>query len=223
MKFFIYILFLFSFFTYAESNLYEIKKVNIQGKDLTYREFSDNNIIDTEFELSKQQNIEVLYIFSYFCPSCYAFNDYSKIMEQKIKNKKNIRYEKIPFYTKGNKLLELNAKTFFYRKMFKFNSEFDNLIFDMVHEKKLYIDKEDTVRNLFIQYGNIKTEIFDSIETKNKIDYRLNRVNDMLNRLYIVTTPTIIIHKDGKRFLINASDAETPDNMFLLLSHLIDN
>ncbi len=223
MKFLTFLLFFISFFSFADSNLYKAKKVNLQGIDITYREYSSNNIIDTEFELNKEQNIEVLYIFSYFCTSCYAFNEYSKIMEQKILNKKNIRYEKIPFYVKGNKLLEINAKTFFYRKMFKFNSDFDNLIFDMIHEQNTYIDKEESIRNLFVQYGNVKSEEFDSKDVKNKIDYRLNRVNEMLNRLHIVTTPTIIVHKNGKRYLINASDTESPDNMFLVLSYLIDN
>lgn len=222
MKFIIYLFLLFSFFSQS-SEIYSIKKVNIQGKELIYREYSSQKIIDTEFELKDNQTIEVLYIFSYFCPSCYAFNDYSKIMEQKIKNKKNVRYEKIPFYVKNNKLLELNAKTFFYRKIFKFNSDFDNILFDLIHEKNLYIDKEETVRNLFVQYGNVDTKLFESLEVSKKIDYRLNRVDDLLKRLHIITTPTIIIHKDGKRFLINASDAETPDNMFLLLSYLIDN
>ncbi len=223
MKILTFLLCFISFFSFAESDLYKTKKVNLQGIDITYREYSSNKIIDTEFELNNEQNIEVLYVFSYFCTSCYAFNEYSKIMEQKISNKKNVRYEKIPFYVKGNKLLELNAKTFFYRKIFKFNSDFDNLIFDMIHEQNFYIDKDESIRNLFVQYGNIKSEEFDSIDIKNKIDYRLNRVNEMLNRLHIITTPTIIIHKNGKRYLINASDTQSPDNMFLVLSYLIDN
>lgn len=223
MKFLIIFLLFISSFSYANSNLYISKKINLQGNDITYREYSSNEVIDSEFELNQNQDTEILYVFSYFCSSCYAFNEYSKIMEQKISNKKNIRYEKIPFYVKGNKLLELNAKTFFYRKMFKFNSDFDNLIFDMIHEQNTYIDKEETLRNLFVQYGNVKSEYFDSKEVSEKINYRLHRVDDMLNRLHIVTTPTIIIHKKGKRYLINATDSGTPDNMFLVLSYLIDN
>ena len=78
------------------------------------------------------------------------------------------------------------------------------------------------MRYLFIKYADVKEEIINSNEYNYKIKYRLERTQSILNNLSIKTTPTLIVHKSGKRFMIDATTAETPENLLFTLFAIMD-
>lgn len=215
---FCFVLFLLSANSFAIN--YKLVEKEYKGKIVKYYEDDNKRIIDTMFKLKKEQDYEILYVFSYNCSTCYVFNDYEKQFEEYAKNNR-IRLEKLPLYLGKEDINKYSAQLFFTRKYLKFNKDFDSIIFDLVHIDNVSIQNEENLKNLFTKYAGIERSELDSDEYKVKMNYRLNRVIDILKELDISTTPTLIIHKNGKRFMIDATTAGTPDNLLFTLFAII--
>ncbi len=172
--------------------------------------------------MDKNQEIEVLYFFSYNCPSCFAFKDYFNQAEDFINKKKTIRLEKIPLFLEKESINYYNAKLYFLRKILGFNNEFDEIIFNMIHEQGISIQSNSDVEILFENYAQVEEKEMNKDINVKKLEYRLEKSREIAKNLKIISTPSIIIHKNGKRYLINASDSETPYNMLVTLIYILE-
>lgn len=218
----LFLITILSFNINAESFNYVKKQEIIKENKITYYVSDYENFHDTVFKMNKEQEFEVLYFFSYNCPSCFAFKDYFKQAENFINKKNNIRLEKIPLFIENDSINYYNAKLFFLRKMFGFNNEFDEIIFNMIHEEGISIQSDSDINILFENYALInQKEINEKLNNK-KLKYRLEKSKEIAKNLKVISTPSIIIHKNGKRYLINASDSETPYNMLVTLIYIIE-
>tara|TARA_Y100000034_G_scaffold25132_1_gene29510 strand:+ start:16566 stop:17252 length:687 start_codon:yes stop_codon:yes gene_type:complete len=213
---------LFSNLLNAKDFNYIKKQEIIKENKITYYVSDYEFYHDSIFEMDKNQEIEVLYFFSYNCPSCFAFKDYFNQAEDFINKKKTIRLEKIPLFLEKESINYYNAKLYFLRKILGFNNEFDEIIFNMIHEQGISIQSNSDVEILFENYAQVEEkEINKDINVK-KLEYRLKKSREIAKNLKIISTPSIIIHKNGKRYLINASDSETPYNMLVTLIYILE-
>lgn len=205
----------------AEDFNYIKKEETIKENKIVYYVSDSEYFHDTVFTLDKTQESEVLYFFSYNCPSCFAFKDYFKQAETFIKEQKNIRLEKIPLFLEKDSINYYNAKLFFLRKILGFNNQFDEIVFNMIHEQGISIQSEADISVLLENYALIEQKDINTELNNKKLNYRLEKSKEIAKELKIVSTPSIIIHKNGKRYLINASDSETPYNMLFTLIYIL--
>lgn len=207
---------------HAEDFNYIKKQEIIKGNKITYYVSDSKYFHDSVFNLEEEQEIEVLYFFSYNCPSCFAFKDYFKQAENFIKKKNKIRLEKIPLFMEKNSINYYNAKLFFLRKILGFKNNFDEIIFNMIHSQGISIQSELDIEVLLENYALIDKKEINKESNQQKLEYRLEKSKEIAKKLKITSTPSIIIHKNGRRYLINASDSETPYNMLVNLIYIIE-
>jgi protein-disulfide isomerase len=221
----IYKISLIIFFLINTINLnanYTKKTEIINGNKVIYSVSSKKELHDTIFKLGKNQDTEVIYFFSYNCPSCYAFKDYFEQAKDFITKKESIRLEKVPLFLEENTVNYYNAKLFFWKKILRFDKNFDHIIYDLIHKENISIQSEMDLNLLLKNYALINdSEIEDSNNIK-KLNYRMNKSKEIAKNIKVLNTPTIIIHKNGKRYLINATDAETPYNMLVSIIYILE-
>jgi hypothetical protein len=217
------LLILLSISNYSIADSYILKKEKYRNNIVSYYELDTKKIVDTTFSLKENQNTEIMYIFSYNCQSCYAMSEHINLFSKYVKKTKNIRFEKIPFLLENSSEIDkINAKIYFSRKIFKFNDDFDDIIFNFIHEKNVSIKNEEDFNLLMSNYLKISKEELNKKEYKEKIEYRLKRTSLILKEIKITTTPTTIIHKNGKRYKITADVAGSLDNYLLTIFAILD-
>ena len=91
----------------------------------------------------------------------------------------------------------------------------------MIHEQGISIQSEADISVLLENYALIEEKDINTELNNKKLNYRLEKSKEISKELKIVSTPSIIIHKNGKRYLINASDSETPYNMLFTLIYIL--
>jgi hypothetical protein len=200
---------------------YSLVEKEYKGSIIKYYQDNNKAIIDTSFKLKKDQEVEILYVFSYNCSTCYAFSEYVGFFED-FSSKNKIRFEKIPLYLGESEINKVSAKTYFTRKFLKFNNDFDSIIFDLIHINKVSIKTEEAMISLFTNFAEVDVKSIQSKEYNYKMNYRLNRVKSLLNELDISRTPTIIVHKSGKRFMIDATTAGSTRNLLLTIFAILE-
>lgn len=218
----ILILLLITFFSFNLQANYEKKQVIIDGNEIIYSESTSKYLHDSIFKLNEKQDTEILYFFSYNCTSCYAFKDYFIQAEDILKEKENVRIEKIPLFIEKDSISYYNAELFFWRKILKFNKDFDSIIFDLIHKEKVSIQSKKDIKRLLVNYALIEEEYINNPKNNLKLKYRLEKSQEIAKELKVATTPTIIIHKKGKRYIINATDSGKPFNMLLALLYILE-
>lgn len=204
------------------ANSFILKNENYKNKEIKYYEYNSKKIIESTFNLKENQNTEIIYIFSYNCQTCYIINEYMNEFHKYIKTQENVRYEKIPYYSGKNEIDKYNAEIFITRKFFKFNESFDDKIFDMIHIDKKSVKNEIDKNKLFKEYLKLNSEELNSIKYNETVKYMLLRIKNIIKDIKTETTPTIIIHKNGKRYLINADIAGDPDTFLLTIFAILD-
>ena len=218
----VFFLIIITFFTFNANAEYKKVEAIIDGNKLSYMESQKNYLIDSVFNMKEEQDTEILYFFSYNCSSCYAFKDYFRQAEDIINKKDNIRLEKIPLFIEENSINYYNAQLFFWRKILGFNRDFDSIIFDLIHKENISIQSEKDIKRLLTNYALTEEKDLKSNIKNVKLNYRMQMSNQIAKDLNVTTTPSIVIHKNGKRYIINATDAGTPFNMLLAIIYIID-
>ena len=92
----------------------------------------------------------------------------------------------------------------------------------MIHEQGISIQSNSDVEILFENYAQVEEKEMNKDINVKKLEYRLEKSREIAKNLKIISTPSIIIHKNGKRYLINASDSETPYNMLVTLIYILE-
>lgn len=206
----------------AEDFNYIKKQEIIKDTKMTYYVSDSKYLHDSVFNMDEDQEIEILYFFSYNCPSCFSFKDYFKQAELFVNEKNEIRLEKIPLFIERDSINYYNAKLFFLRKMLGFKNYFDDIIFNMIHNQGISIQSEEDINVLLENYALIDKKEINTEYNNKRLKYRLEKSKEIAEKLKITSTPSIVIHKNGKRYLINASDSENPYNMLVTLMYIIE-
>lgn len=202
---------------------YEKVNTKIGQTKITYFESNVKYIIDTEFNLKENQDTEVIYFFSYNCETCYIFQEYFMHGQKIILKNNKIKLKKIPLYENEKDINGIAAKIYFLRNILGFNSNFDDIMFELIHEKQIAVKSESDLNSLFLKYGKIEKEKMNSEEVQKKLKYRMLRTKEIIKNLEVTSTPTIIIHKKGKRYKITATSSGTPEKMLLSLFYILKN
>lgn len=168
---------------------------------------SNINIKYIELEKSKfygkenaKTDVQVLYFFSYGCPYCYDFENYTQHL---IRNKdENVSFKHIPISVIPS--WNEYTKAFHIAKSLKIDIRTD--IFKKVHLENEKILSKEQLSNYFFDKFNISYEEFNKRYESSFINYKIKK-EDKLADLYELTgTPSIVvIYKDGRTFKTSPS------------------
>ena len=158
--------------------------------------------------------IEVLEIFWYGCPHCYAFEPY---LQQWLSRKPdNVEFRLMPGILNNNWVP--HAKAYYVAEKLGILDKIHQQLFDAIHKDKRNIFSDDDVKEFFIKQGvdgNKFSEIYDSKELLEKLRQAFE-----LQRGYQVNgVPAVIIN--GK-YHTSPSMARSYDNLLKVMDYLVD-
>lgn len=172
---------------------------NTNNKTLDYYQYKEKK----DFVIKDDKDYQVLFFFSYSCPSCNYFKVFEPTMKEYFEEREDVSYYQIP--VQFFKSWQETAKIHFYLKNNNLEKE-SNLVYEHIHKKGKTIKNEEEAKS-FIQ-NNFKTN------TKNlfndaKIKKQLNGAIEIENYFNIDATPSIVvINKNKEAFLIKPSLSE---------------
>jgi thiol-disulfide isomerase/thioredoxin len=200
-------------FSFAEDITENIESTPVDGK-IAYEELgtlSDGFL----FSNSENTDFEVLYFFSYSCPSCFRF---SPILEEWKDNniKDNISFRSVP--VTFQEYWRATAKAFFIGNLL--NIETDS-IYDYHHvDRNFIIADQDVVRYFVEQHGFSEDELtpyIKSSEVENAIDQAMN----IADQFEIPATPFfVVIDNESNVYRVSHRTSNTDLGVVLSLTYL---
>lgn len=183
---------------------------------LVYSESFENayTVITPAQPTQSADKIEVLEIFWYGCPHCYAFEPY---LRQWLANKSaTVEFRQVPGIL-GNNWVP-HAKAYYVAEALGILDKVHQPLFDAIHKDKRNIYTDDDIRAFFIGLGVDEarfSEIYNSQELLNK----LRQAYELQQKYRITGVPTVIIN--GK-YLTSPSMAGSHEQTLKVMDYLVD-
>lgn len=172
------------------------------------------------FELAESQpvqtgeNIEVLEVFWYGCPHCYAFEPF---VENWLKNKPdNAQYVLLPGIFQ--KQSEFHARAFYTFQALGITEEVHRDFYDEIHQRGNRIYNEGGLAQFVAKHG-VSREAFEDAFNSFAVDANVRSAQRMFGKYEATGVPTMII--DGK-YRITVSSAGGHEQLLELINFLVE-
>jgi len=169
--------------------------------------------LDTPQSTQTGDKIEVLEVFWYGCPHCYAFEPFLK----KWLNSKpdNVEFRLMPGIL--NRAWVAHARAYYTAEKLGILDKIHHQLFDAIHKDNRYIFDEDSIKAFFIEQG-IDADQFSKVYDSQEIDNKLRQAFQEQVNAKIGGVPSIIIN--GK-YLTSPSMADGYENLEQVMNSLI--
>ena len=139
--------------------------------------------------------IEVMEVFAYSCPHCYAFEpDLTKWLK---KLPADVEFTRQP-HTLGQPAGALRNKAFYAARMLGVLDRFHSALFNAIHKEGRTMATVEDLRELFIKQTGVKAEDFEGAFNSFAADAGYRRGENAIQAMGISSVPTMVV--DGAYF-----------------------
>ena len=149
--------------------------------------------------------IEVMEVFAYSCPHCYAFEP--KLQEWLKKKPADVEFVRLP-HTLGQPANILRNKAFYTAQMLGVFDKFHEALFTAIHAQGKTLATPEEIRDLFVKSTGVKGEDFDGAFSSFAVDAGFRRGENAIRDMGIASVPSLII--EG-RYITNPRTGGFPE------------
>ena len=180
------------------------------------QDYSDGNgytTINTPVRTADPDKVEVVEIFWFGCPHCYALEPYTQAWKKQLPSDVDFKYMPAVF---GRNWLA-HAKAFHVAKLLGIEEKIHSDLFNAIHQDRKRLNNEDDLAEFFTQYGVTEDEFrkqFNSFA----VNSRLSQVDAKIRGYGARGVPGIVVN--GK-YLVTAATAGGNNNIYSVVDYLI--
>jgi protein dithiol oxidoreductase (disulfide-forming) len=141
--------------------------------------------------------IEVMEVFAYSCPHCYAFEPAMK--QWLAKKPADVEFVRTP-HTLGQPAGALRNRAFYAAQMLGVLDRFHPVLFDAIHKDHKPVATPEELRALFVQATGVKGEEFDGAFNSFAADAGFRRGENAIQAMGVTSVPNIVV--EGKYIVI---------------------
>lgn len=165
---------------------------------------------------SADGKVEVVELFWYGCPHCYAFEP--AVNQWKKDNQKRVDFVRIPAVFPNRPAWELHARAYYTADLLGVLDKIHGPLFDAIHQQRRRLFNLDELAAFFAQHG-VKEDVFRETMYSFGVQMQLNRAKDLTERYGIDGVPTLVI--DGQ-YRTHASLTNGQENMLKVTDFLVN-
>jgi thiol:disulfide interchange protein DsbA len=162
------------------------------------------------------QKVEVVEMFWYGCPHCYAFEP--KLVEWLKHLPANVEFIRIPAIFPNRPLWELHARAYYTAELLGVLDKTHEALFDAIHKQNQRLFDEDSLANFYAKYG-VDKKLFKETMHSFGVQMKIDRAKELSRRYQIDGVPTLVI--DGK-YRTYASITNGEEGMLKVTDYLIE-
>lgn len=193
---------------------------NIYSLEINPKDINVNYEVVEKIEqkiYKKENEIEILYFFSYSCGSCYHFKPYIE-QWKKIKNE-NVKF--IPIPVDFRESWEETSKSYHIAKSLNLNLlEFEDTIYRYIHEDRKRIFFKEDLFEFFNKKFNIQENDFNKIYNSISLRIKQNKERELTDYLEIMGTPSFVVLTNNGNYFTNISLTGDPLSTIVTLEYL---
>lgn len=172
------------------------------------------------FLFDEKNDHQVIYLFSYSCPYCYAFSSY---MQQWAGNLRDgVSYHKMPVsFSNG---WDATSIAYIISTVLKIDgNSFDSNVYKYIHEDNGVIkNKSDLVKFFKAKYPEIESSEIERLYSSKEVLSTKKRFDRLIDDVDLEATPSIlVINKEGDIRMTSPAIAEGELNAIFTVEYLI--
>jgi thiol:disulfide interchange protein DsbA len=144
---------------------------------------------------SDPSKIEVMEVFAYSCPHCFAFDPLLKAWVAKLP--KDVKFVRLP-HTLGHDENVVRNHAFYAAQMLGVEDKFHAALFKAVHEDHKPMASQEELRDLFAKELGVPASDFDSAYSSFAVDGGFRRGEGIIRDMAIGSVPTLVV--DGRNY-----------------------
>lgn len=146
--------------------------------------------LDPVFDTENKEQVVVYEFFGYKCPHCASFQPFIKPWHKKLP--KHIKLVRVPVVFQAG--WDILAKAYYTAETMGIIEQTHQAMFDAIHKQhKRFRDIED-VANWYAENFKVDKEAFLSTANSFMIDSKIRQSNNMMQKMKITSTPSIVIN-----------------------------
>ena len=158
--------------------------------------------------------LEVVEVFSYLCPHCYALQPPLERWRQTLPA--DVDFRRLPLVTQR---LEPFARAYFTAEALGVTERIHKPMFEAIHQHGIDMSRPAVVRRLFVREGGVAdADVAETIESFG-IRSRVRQAEAEAHLFRIAATPTLVVNG---RYLAEVPMAGSPEAMFLVVNYLLE-
>lgn len=139
---------------------------------------------------SDPSKIEVMEVFAYSCPHCYAFDPFlKKWLEKKAAD---VNFVRLP-HTLGQPANINRNKAFYAAQMLGVLDKFHPALFEAIHKDNQPAASPEELRDLFAKKLGVSAKDFDGAYGSFAVDAGFRRGEGLIHDMAIASVPTLVI------------------------------
>ena len=189
--------------------------VNLPAYSASYEEGKHYQILPQAQPVQTGDNIEVVELFWYHCPHCFALEPF---LDQWLENAKpeNAEYVRMPGIFRKSTIFD--ARVFYTFEALGLTDKTHADIFQEIHVRKNPFQSIDDLRDFLKKHGVNEVDFKDAFESF-AVDTKLKQAQLMFERYQATGVPTIVV--DGK-YRATASSAGGHQELMELTNFLVE-
>ena len=167
---------------------------------VTYEEGLHYTLLDPIFDTESQDQVIVYEFFGYKCPHCASFQLYAEPWAKKLP--KNVKLVRVPVVFQPG--WDVLAKAYYTAETMGIIEKTHQAMFNAIHKEHKRFRTIEDVADWYAQNFNVDKEAFISTANSFMIDSKIRQSNNMMRKMKITSTPSIIIngkYKPNKKTL----------------------
>jgi len=167
-----------------------------------YEEGLHYTLLDPVFDTDSQDKVIVYEFFGYKCPHCASFQLYSEPWSKKLP--KNVKLVRVPVVFQAG--WDVLAKAYYTAETMGVIEKTHQPMFNAIHKERKRFRTIEDVADWYSQNFNVDKEAFLSTANSFMIDSKIRQSNNMIRKMKITSTPSIVIngkYKPNKKTLGN--------------------
>lgn len=160
--------------------------------------------------------IEVMEVFAYSCPHCYAFDPY--VIKWLAKKPKDVNFVRLP-HTLGHSENVVRNKAFYAAQMLGVMDKFHSALFNAVHKDNKPMATPEDLRELFEKSLGIPARDFEGAYGSFAVDAGYRRGEAAIHDMAVGSVPAIIV--EG-RYMISPRTSGGLPEMLSITDYLVE-
>ena len=170
--------------------------------------------LDTPQATQSGDKVEVMEVFWYGCPHCYAFEPF---LQKWLGSKPdNVEFRLMPGIL--NRAWVAHARAFYTAEKLGILDKIHHQLFDAIHKDNRYIFDENSIKQFFVEQG-VDADQFSKVYDSQEIDEKLKQAFQEQVNAKISGVPSILIN--GK-YLTGPSMAGSYESLEQVMNSLIE-
>lgn len=181
------------------------------------QDYSDGNgytTIKNPVRTADPNKVEVVEIFWYGCPHCYALEPYTQAWKKQVPA--DVDFKFLPAVFGRNWLA--HAKAFHVADLLGIEDKIHSDMFNAIHQDRKRLNNEDDLAEFFTQYG-VSEDEFHKQYNSFAVNSRLSQADSKIRGYGARGVPGIVVN--GK-YLVTAATAGGNNNIYSVVDFLIE-